>query len=159
MCMKCWNHDSMYLMRWFQSWHLSGGFHDIRKAVRVVSGYHHDVPELSANHEEADSSMFLHIAHVKKTLGIDRVVSWSLDLEVACICPRYCSMTGTKELYLKTGIGQKKRFVPMHSITAELGEDTAHVLPSIHSFSSCDSTSAFSGMGKEKWMKAVIEHP
>ena len=88
-------------------------------------GGHHDVPELSANHKEADSSMFLHIAHAKQTLAIDRVVLWSLDADVACMCPRYCSMTGIKELYLKTGTGHKKSFVPMHTITAELGEDMA----------------------------------
>ena len=68
-------------------------------------------------------------------------------------------MTGIKELYLKTGTGHKKRFVPMHTTTAELGEDMAHALASIFSVSGCDSTSAFRGMGKEKRMKAVTEHP
>ena len=66
------------------------------------------------------------------------------------MCPRYCLLTGMKELYLKTGTGHKKRFVLKHTITAELGEDMAYILPSIYSFSGCDSASAFSGMGKEK---------
>ena len=67
--------------------YLSGGFHDIKRAVRVSCGHHHDVPELTANHEDADSWLFLHIAHAKETLGIDRVILWSLDLDVAWMCP------------------------------------------------------------------------
>ena len=46
-------------------------------------GYRHDVPKLSDNHEEADSRMFLHITHAKKTLDIDRDVLWTLDSDVA----------------------------------------------------------------------------
>ena len=78
---------------------------------------------------------------------------WSLDSDVASMCPRYCAVTGIKELFLKMGTYQNKRFV--HAMTEELGEDMSLVLPSIHACNGCDFTSAFSGMGKERGIKIV----
>ncbi len=139
--------------------YLAGGFHDINRAVKVVLGGHSEVPELGSDHEEADSRMFIHIAHGRYKLGVNRVVLWCLDTDVAAMCPRYCRLLGLRELYLKTGVRQKKRFIPMHDVANELGDSTSQMLPAIHAASGCDSTSAFFGIGKQRWLNLIEEHP
>ena len=54
--------------------YLSNGFHDIKRAVKVVLGSQSEIEELQSDHEETDSRMFLHIAHAKQVLGVDRVL-------------------------------------------------------------------------------------
>ena len=56
-----------------------GGFHDMKRAVKVVIGSQSKIEELQSDLEEADSRMFLHIAHAKQVLGVDRVLLWSID--------------------------------------------------------------------------------
>ena len=75
--------------------------------------------ELTTNHEEVDSRMFLHITCATETLGVERITLWSLDSDVAIMCPQYCFITGGKQLFLQNS-GHKKRFVPMDAITVDL---------------------------------------
>lgn len=41
------------------------------------------------------------------------------------------------------------RYIPIHLIVAELGEEKAAVLPLFHSFTGCDTVSSFNGKGKK----------
>ena len=43
----------------------------------------------------------------------------------------------------------------MHEIVEVLGRNTNMILTLIHAFSGCDSTSASSGMGKERWIEVA----
>ena len=43
----------------------------------------------------------------------------------------------------------------MHDVVEVLVRNTSMILPLIHTFSGCDSTSAFSGMGKERWIEVA----
>ena len=58
------------------------------------------------------------------------------------------------ELFFKTGVNNKKRFIPMHKICSEIGNDMSPVLPVIHALTGFDSTSAFSGIGKKSVLVA-----
>ena len=44
-------------------------------------------------------------------------------------------------------------------VAEELGEDMSVVLPAVHALSGCDSTSAFSNIGKGRWMQMASYHP
>ena len=48
---------------------------------------------------------------------------------------------GLKELWIKAGVGETTRFVPVHSLAASCGVDYCQVLPAIHSLTGCDYTS------------------
>ena len=61
-----------------------------------------------------------------------------------------------KESYFITGVGKAKRYIPVHEVVEVLGRNTSIILPLIHALSGRDSTSAFSGMGKEKWIEVEI---
>ena len=71
------------------------------------------------------------------------------------MCARFCLLLDIKEYYFKTGVGKAKRYIPMHEVAEFLGRNTSMILPLIHAFSGCDSTSAFSGMGKERWIEVA----
>ena len=43
----------------------------------------------------------------------------------------------------------------MHEVVEVLSRNTSMILPLIHAFSRCDSTSALSGMGKERWIEVA----
>jgi len=68
---------------------LGGGFHDPNLAVIVTQCHTEEVAELTSDHEEVDSWMFLHIAYTAKTKEIKRVLLWSIDSSVAAMCPIY----------------------------------------------------------------------
>ena len=125
----------------------------------MEKGQHRLVDELTSDHEEADSCMFLHIAHGVETLHVKWVILWSIDSDVAALCPRYCIQLGLQELYFKTGKAESKHYIPMHTVEVDIGRDMSLVLPTLHALSGCDSTSSFSGKGKLKWMNTLQSHP
>jgi len=136
---------------------LCGGFRDPEKAVRVRQNTCEDVESLQSDHEEADSRMFMNIDYAVRELQVTSVVLWSLDSDVAAICPRVSLQLGIK-IFFKTGTRQQKRFIPMHDVALELGEKLSNSLPVIHALSGCDSTSAFYGMGKKRWSSVLTKH-
>ena len=69
-----------------------------------------------SDHKEADSRIFLHISHAMTTNSIKRVLLWSIDSDVAAMCRRYCLSLGIDKFYFKTGVGVRKRYVPMHLV-------------------------------------------
>ena len=58
-----------------------------------------------------------------------------------------------------TGTGNKKWFIPIPEISANMGNDLILHLPVLHALSGCDSTSAFSGYGKKSFFDVVKKHP
>ena len=137
---------------------LGGGFKDPKTAVKVEKNECTRVEALESDHEEADSRMFVHIDHAVKELDVKSVVLWSIDSDVAAICPRIVYLLGIK-LFFKTGVKDKKRIIPMHDVASDLGESMSLALPVIHALSGCDSTSSFHGQGKKRWLTAMENYP
>ena len=137
---------------------LGGGFKDPKRAVKVEKNVSARVEALESDHEEADSRMFVHIDHAVKELSVKSVVLWSLDSDVAAICPRMVHLLDIK-LFFKTGLKEQKRIIPMHDIASELGERMPLALPVIHALSGCDSTSSFFNKGKKTWFATLEKYP
>ena len=78
-----------------------------------------------------------------ETFSPERVVLWSIDTDVAIMCPYHVFKCNIAELFFKTGVSQRQRFIPMHSVARNLGRTLSAALPVIHALSGCDSTSAF----------------
>ena len=136
---------------------LGGGFKDPKTAVKVEKNECTRVEALESDHEEADLRMVVHIDHAVKELDVRSVVPWSIDSDVAAICPRIVYLLGIK-LFFKTGVKDKKRIIPMHD-ASDLGESMSLALPVIHALSGCDSTSSFDGQGKKRWLTAMENYP
>ena len=127
---------------------IGGGHQDGEKAVRISRGHCGDVVELRSNHEEADTRMLLHARHAAN--ATTRVVIQSPDTDVLALSVCHFTSIGSQELWFRTGVKDKLRFIPVHAISQVLGERMCKALPAFHALTGCDSTSALSGIGKKR---------
>ena len=61
-----------------------------------------------------------------------------------------------RELWFQTGMKDKARFIPIHTLQSSLGPLLSKALPAYHTLKGCDTTSAFSGIGKRKSWKVLF---
>ncbi|XP_031571103.1 uncharacterized protein LOC116305346 [Actinia tenebrosa] len=62
-----------------------------------------------------------------------------------------------QELWFKTGMKDKVRFLPVHAIAVKLRESVCSALPGFHALTGCDSTSGLFQVGKKKAWKAFLK--
>ena len=127
--------------------------------ITITNGVIHNL-SLSCDHEEADSKMFVFASYMVSEFGVQRIILSSPDTDVAVLCcfHFYKSMEGCLELFFKTGIREKQRFIPVHDICNQLGASICNLLPVFHCITGCDSTSSFSGIGKKNAFKVLLDH-
>eukprot|EP00794_Sanderia_malayensis_P000704 gene704-7409_t len=92
---------------------------------------------------EADCRAIPHAMHAT-TNGTKRIVVLSTDTDVTVIllfCWQRLKVHGLKELWVKTGVGDSTRFVPLHELAASLSNDICEVLPAAYTLTGCDYTS------------------
>ena len=97
---------------------IGGGFQDNIFAICIDRQGATPIPELFSNQEEADTRMLLHANHCKE--NCDRIVFWSPDTDVAVLCVHFQEKIG-KEIWFKTGVKDKSRFIPTHEISRSIG--------------------------------------
>ena len=56
----------------------------------------------------------------------------------------------SKELWFRTGVKDRLRFVPVHDVCQNLSNRVLKALPAFHALTGCDTTSALSEIGKKK---------
>ena len=129
---------------------LAGGFEDGKEAKAVTKTEVVCLKNLYSTQEEADTRIILHIQDA--SMNSKAVVVWSPDTDVAILGMHYVRRLGI-ELWFKTGVKDKARFVPLHELARNVGEDICQLLPGIHSLTGCDSTSGFFSVGKVRPLK------
>lgn len=87
-------------------------------------------PNLRSDHEEADTRLLLHAKHAAATHP--RIVIQSPDTDVAVLSVTHFSDLNCQELWLKTGVKDRLRYLPVHEIQAFLRESLCRCLPSFH---------------------------
>ena len=100
---------------------------------------------------------FLTLCMQWKHYVLERIIVWNIDTVSATICPRVTLLLNISKLSFKTGVNNKEQFIPMHKICSEIGHDMSLVLPVIHALTGCNSTSAFSKIGKKSVLDALEE--
>jgi hypothetical protein len=109
---------------------------------------------LFCNHEEADTRLLFHAADAAQTHP--RIVVWSPDTDVAVLCISYCSRQhAATEVWFRTGVKDRTRFVPFHTISSLMTPDLCALLPAVHAVSGCDSTSSLAQLGKITALKTA----
>ena len=132
------------------------------KAVYVTSGQSvvsigSNTPMQHCNHEEADTRVVVHILHAlehgEKTVHIRTV-----DTDVVAILDgTFHDLTVAQpfaNIWVAFGMGKNYRFYHINAICEMLGEQRSRALPVFHTFSGCDTTSAFNGKGKKSAWQA-----
>lgn len=120
----------------------------------VRKGHCEELGPLLSDHEEADTRLLLHAQHASHDYG--RIVIHSPDTDVAVLCAAHFDSLQCTELWFRTGVKDKLRYIPVHTLTQELGQDVCRALPGFHALTGCDSTSALSGLGKKKGLTALL---
>ena len=98
----------------------------------------------------------LHSKHAATTHP--RIVIQSPDTDVAVLSVAHFEDLCCQELWFKTGIKDRQRYIPVHSILSSLARPLCNWLLPFHALTGCDSTSAFSGIGKKKAWKVMLRN-
>ena len=133
---------------------IGGGFKDGERCVSITRGSFSDVADLTCNHEEADTRMLVHAEYAANPET--RIVIQSPDTDVLVLCAAHFASIASKELWFRTGVKDRLRFVPVHDVCQKLGDNFLAALPAFHALAGCDSNSSISGIGKTKAWKAII---
>ena len=74
-------------------------------------------PNIVSDHEEADSKMFVY-AKYHADHGAKRIIIASPDTYVAVLCCHHfhLSLRSCDQLWLRTGTGSNRRFIPIHYV-------------------------------------------
>ena len=86
----------------------------------------------------------------------ESVIIKSPDTDVAVTCLCLLSELASNIFFL-TGVGNKMRIINLKKIAENIGSRTCQALVGIHTFTGCDSTSAFYGKGKKKAFDLMTE--
>ena len=111
-----------------------------------------DVPELTCNHEEADTRLLLHSKHAS-TAYRNLIIS-TPDTDVMVLAIAF-SREISAALFLLTGVGNNRRIINISDIATACGTAKCQALIGLHVFTGCDSVSAFKGKGKVKALKLL----
>ena len=136
---------------------IGGGFEAPKDARLVIRGHQCSLQPVESDHEEADTRLLLHA----KNASCDhrRIVVQSPDTDVAVLCVYAFRSLQCEQLWFRTGVKDKLRYVPIHQVVDKLGPDLCKVLPAFHSLTGCDTTSGLSRIGKKKAWKVMKNSP
>ncbi|KAK3730477.1 hypothetical protein QZH41_014705 [Actinostola sp. cb2023] len=105
-----------------------------------------NVAELKSNQEEADTRMLLHAAHAAQE-GYEAVAISSEDTDVFILLLNFSSIINAK-LFMRCGSRTRTRLVDIKGVIQRTGQEVCEALIGLHSFTGCDTVSAFAGKGK-----------
>ncbi|EDO35715.1 predicted protein [Nematostella vectensis] len=114
------------------------------------------------SHEEADTRMFLHVAHALSS-GSTRVVLRTVDTDVLVIAVAYFQKLqmlsqASVGLLVAFGTGAYLRDIAAHEVTGSFTGNVAALL-TFHAFTGCDTVSCFYGKGKKKALETWHIYP
>ena len=109
--------------------------------------------------EEADTRMLLHMKHnANQSKQAILFVVHSPDTDVFLLCLGHLNQINGK-IFIKTGVKDNTRLINLRKIKNKLElEDDEVGLISFHTFTGCDTISAFAGKGKLKALKIMMVH-
>ena len=130
----------------------SGGFKDVLKAT----SNRREVPQLSSNHEEADTRLVLHALDAKEA-GYQCIVVKCRDTDVFLLLVHHVVGLGL-EVWMLSGTAKKMKCFPAHVIAKQLPQSVKANILGFHAVTGCDTTSAFSGIGKKTCWKVFMKY-
>ena len=115
-----------------QSLVLGGGFTDNIEAVCITHNQVLFQDHISCSHEEADTRIMLHCKTAVDD-GFKRLVIWSPDTDVFILgIYVFHQLEFLQEFWFKTGVKEKVRFIPMHTIATQFGKTSCDILLVAH---------------------------
>ena len=134
---------------------IGGRFKDGERCVAITRDSCVDVEDIKSNQEEADTRMLLHAKYAAGQCQEAKIVIQSPDTDVLALSA--AEDIASKELWFRTGVNDRLRFVPVHYVCQNLSNRVLKALPAFHALTGCDTTSALSGIGKKKPWNVFIQ--
>ena len=107
----------------------------------------------TTDHEEGDTTMFVLPKYVVNEHQIQHLIIKSPNTEVFVVaCYQVTSslkLITLDKLWLKTGTGDKNRYVAINETANHFGSSMIKYLPAFRVITGCDSATSFSGIGKK----------
>jgi hypothetical protein len=103
------------------------------------------IASLDVHIEEADARLMPHCMHATQD-GAKRIVILSNDTDVLVLGVYFWTTfhcQGLHELWIRAGVGDTTRYIPIHTMAQNIGVDTCKILPALHSITGSDTTSKF----------------
>ena len=113
------------------------------QCVKIHRGDQNTQAHLQSKFEEADFRILLHVLDSLKD-GYKVCVVISNDTEVIVALLHHMPVFlqyNLEELWVRAGIGDSTRYVPLHTLFERIGHHLCKVLPAVHSLTGCDITS------------------
>ena len=126
------------------------------KCYRITSQGNTEVSSLQFFQEEAGGCLLLHARHVACE-GYHAVVICSEDTDVFIMSLPFHDKIGDS-LFQKYGTKTRRTVVDISKLAATVGMGMCRALNGMHTFTGCDTVSAFAGRGKAKALKLLISH-
>ena len=112
--------------------------------------------DLFTSQEETDTLMILHCQHIAEYHPTSVIIVRSPDTDVLVLLSKFSQIISQTILF-DTGTGNKRRLLNVNYIVSVKGSDICDVLPAFHSFTGCDTTSAFVRLGKVAPLKGLAK--
>ena len=119
------------------------GASDSVKCKGVMDGNSVEIPDLCTEVEEADARIIPHALHSVRS-RMQRIVVLSGDTGVFVLLVHYwdiLSSEGLRELWIRAGVGDSTRYIPVHILAPRIGKELCYLLPLVHTLTGCDYTS------------------
>ena len=116
-----------------------------------------EVIELSSGQEEAHTCLLLHAKHAA-TLHVKAVIISSEDRDVRILCISFAHVIPVP-IYQRCVLQHQARYVDISKIAGVLGKKVSKALLRLHTFTGCDSVSAFAGIGKARPLCFMFQKP
>ena len=98
--------------------------------------------------EEADPCLLLHVTDAVQK-GYKKVTIRTVDTDMIVLVVVSFSKIAPDEFWVAFGVGSKFRYIPIHKMVSTINPTQCLTLPVFHTFTGCDTISAFAGRGKK----------
>ncbi len=114
----------------------------------VYSGVVNQDNLVPCNHEEVDTTMFVHLKSAVES-GHSKVSIRTVDTDVVVIALAMFQSLTVEELWVEFGTGKNKRWLPIHDYSTNITDSIRSGLLFWFAFTGCDTVSSFCGRGKK----------
>lgn len=108
---------------------LAGCFENGEDVRLLTTDQECSLHHLQCDHEEADTRMLLHAKDCSR--DHPRVVVQSPDTDVAVLCLYSCQYLPCEQPWFRTGVKDKRRYIPIHRLSEKLGHNLCDLAPAL----------------------------
>ena len=110
---------------------------------------------MNSSQEESDTQILLHCKFAESA-GDTILVVRTVDTDVFLLLLHFISELSTcQQILFETGSGDKRRIIDLKYLVAKISHPVLPSLFGLPAFTGCDSTSAFTRLGKIKPLKMI----